>query len=557
MRLFLVATAAAFVAVPFEVLRGENGVMGRDEPRLRTRGNEPLPRRGATLDISNKQTYYLAAIGFGSRNETVNVLIDTGLLDLWVAALPCSSNELFGYKRDENDYSSLLTDFVPDGTLIPDFALMVLYERTANPIVSMGTAAPNWYNPDGACDSEGAFRANSSSTFKVNSLAPAFLISYADYSYAYGVWAEDTILLAGVVLQNATFGLAPYTDSLVGVLGIGPVGNEALNAGLKPFTYRNVPQLMKDQGLTERNAYSISLSKDSGVVLFGAYDSSKYKGNLRKVKVIQVYDKVQPSELFVLLNGMDLGSVKVRSVKAALLDTGTTYGTLPQEYYNAFLQRLEPVDDDVEVDCLWLDSTETFHLNFSGIDIEVPFKEMVVRGNDETKCFFSMDPTDDDTVTLGDSFLRSMYAVFDLETMEVALAQAGEKNGSILDLGDGIPASEAPQFLSTLTLLLPLSANYSQLSFGVSETGLVLETDLNSSGAGGASGASGVSGSSSGASGAGGAKTLNTVQRTVAKSLAPLATSLERQSSSSKGEGEGIRASSILYALGAIGLLFA
>ena len=91
-----------------------------------------------------------------------------------------------------------------------------------------------------------------------------------DGDYAWGDWGTDIMEMGdGTRIAGVQFGIGQQATSDEGILGIGLPTNEADTARYGQEPYKNLPQLMADQGLIESNAYSLWLN-DLGT--FGALE---------------------------------------------------------------------------------------------------------------------------------------------------------------------------------------------------------------------------------------------------------------------------------------------
>lgn len=231
------------------------------------------------------------------------------------------------------------------------------------------------------------------------------------------------------------FGVAESAD-MQSIFGIGFPEGEALNSyrAADPnralWTYSNFPMKLKEQGLSKSWAYSLLLGANNaseGEILFGAVDHGKYEGLLQKVKVVNTYGKVNvPVFRFdVILDGVLSDNFEFKDQTTVLLDSGATLLKLPYLYLSALrekygLRTSSSLDSMYEIDCSYLQLTETLSFHLSGIEISVPLRDLVFR---YYKCYFGIKP-DAVTYTLGANFLKSAYAVYDMQNQEIALAQA-------------------------------------------------------------------------------------------------------------------------------------
>lgn len=486
----LAGIAQATVLLDFDILRGKEAQQFAEHHRIPARQVPARQKRDDTLNvpISNEAYFYLTTLKVGSGKQEVQVLVDTGSSDLWFATSPCSESQLFGYKRDleekeEEDSVSdaptptsseeIYTGFISGAdSLIPQFSSLVSFELANNPVVSLGENASNYYYATEACTAYGSFATDSSDSFKANKTEQPFYVLYGDNSYALGYWANDDVEIAGQNVESLSFGVAPYTDSDIGVLGIGLPGLEGTVSIRHPnrsYEYENLPLRLKNLDITKANAYSVWLGKNNaskGEVLFGGYDTSRFEGPLTKLPIINEYYALgvkNPIRTNVLLNGIHGDGFEVDQDIVALLDTGTTLAYLPQTYIDPLVEKADGVYWDegyqYNVSCDLLHSEEEIKFKFSGIDIKVPLKDLIYPNEFDDwseGCFLGVLDGGNESAILGDVFLRSAYAVFDFDNYEIALAQAAgeekrEKEGShIVTISDGIPsATAAPLYSST------------------------------------------------------------------------------------------------------------
>jgi hypothetical protein len=365
-----------------------------------------------TLD--NLETLYFANASLGTPQQTLRLHIDTGSSDLWANA---ASSSLCGERG----------------------------------------------NP---CSDSGTYDANSSSTYEfVNN---DFNISYVDGSGASGDYAKDTFHFGGKSIEGLQFGIGYESTSPEGILGIGYTINEVQvnRAGGDP--YANLPQLLKDNGDINSNAYSLwlnDLDASTGSILFGGVDTAKYSGTLATLPIIPESGNIYAEFIISLTalgqNGNE-GSVFKNENIPVLLDSGSSLMYLPDNVvtslYSAFGAQYDQSQGTAFVDCSLADQQGSLDFTFSGVTISVQLDELVIvagfqRG--QPVCILGIGPAGDSVCVLGDTFLRSAYVVYDLENNQISLAQtqfnASQTSISEIQSGnDGVPnASVVPNAIST------------------------------------------------------------------------------------------------------------
>ncbi|KAK1524794.1 eukaryotic aspartyl protease [Colletotrichum paranaense] len=246
-------------------------------------------------------------------------------------------------------------------------------------------------------------------------------------------YVRDSLALAGsrTTMQQVQFGVATSSeDQFAGILGIG-YGN-GVNT-----RYKNLVDELATQGVTRTKAFSLGLgSKDEqeGAIVFGGIDTSKFSGPLARLPILpadQAPDGV--ARYWVNMNSLSLTppSRRVRmyqnSSMPVFLDSGATLTLLPEELAVQVATDFGSPGLDANgfypVSCSLVDLNGTVDFDFDGMKIKVPYKEMIreLRTTPPT-CYLGIVPNADFTL-LGDTFLRSAYAVFDLDTNAAYLAQ--------------------------------------------------------------------------------------------------------------------------------------
>lgn len=311
------------------------------------------------------------------------------------------------------------------------------------------------------CSISGTYAANDSSTYKY--ISSAFQIQYADGSQAVGDYVSDIIRIGSINLVKQQFGVGYISTSAEGVMGIGYVKLEAQYQNAPPhrgaITYPNIPQTMADQGYINSNAYSLwldDLNSSTGNILFGGVDTNKYQGLLRTLDIVQ--EDGGPLEMLVSLDSIVFHSGKANTIAlsnttTALLDSGATLTYVPDDTANIIYRVVGAQYSSRQglafVPCSLANSTDTLSFNFSGKIIMVAMSEMVFAGgiSRNLDCTFGIVPQNSATsaitttrITLGDSFIRNAYIVYDLANNQISLAQTNNKanTSNIMEIGTGV-----------------------------------------------------------------------------------------------------------------------
>jgi hypothetical protein len=308
---------------------------------------------------------------------------------------------------------------------------------------------------------------DSSSTFNIVS-EDTFHIQYADFTAADGDYITDDLSVGDITIKALQMGLARSANNTEGLMGIGYTFIEASNFFDDPstpqddsFTYPNIMDAMVSQGIINIKAYSLyldDLDSSSGSIIFGGMDTDKYQGDLIQMPIIpstlrngtDVYAKLYVAmtnfKVSSSTDGLNMNELINEDgfEIPVLLDSGAAFSYLPTTLVQFVAQAVNGLCeyDDCSgftaVDCkLREDSPDmTFDFYFGDESIiRVPVTELIIPFD---KLGWELEPDaelpfaetcvlgligDDESATLGDTFLRSAYVVYDLTNHVIALAE--------------------------------------------------------------------------------------------------------------------------------------
>lgn len=313
---------------------------------------------------------------------------------------------------------------------------------------------------------------DTSSSSSFTNLSLVFDIEYVDGSTVDGYYFTDTVVLAGATIDTVQMGLADESDITYGIMGIGFESDESAQT-----LYPNIIDKFYTSGLIGARAYSLyldDLEASSGSILFGGVDTDKYSGSLIAVPIIKDSSVNNYTSFSVTLSSVAAvssdGSVSsnyTMSAQAVVLDSGTTLTYLPESVAESIFTTFGATYDEslgyATVDCSLADNSSlSLEYQFGGADgptIQVALSELVLdagtsRGGGgsnyessaEETCAFGVSMSSG-TYLLGDTFLRSAYAVYDLDAKQVALAQStfNSTSSSVVAItsGSSIPGVSA------------------------------------------------------------------------------------------------------------------
>jgi hypothetical protein len=209
--------------------------------------------------------------------------------------------------------------------------------------------------------------------------------------------------------------------------------------------YRPTPifKNIVEQELVSLNVFSFYYARnesDGGEVIFGGFDPSRYTGNLSYANVIP-----KQSAWKVNIEGFKIGShdvgrcnAKVVSTCSAVIDTGTTSIWIPASPGIALIVILSEAVPSLVVESfqtgrnkgfkMWVKSEDVpnlqpIHIYIAGEKFTLePSAYLIKLKEDLYRLKLIVSELDD--WTLGETFLRSMYTVFDVENMRIGFAPA-------------------------------------------------------------------------------------------------------------------------------------
>ncbi|KAH8193628.1 hypothetical protein TruAng_012207 [Truncatella angustata] len=341
---------------------------------------------------------YYADVAVGTPPQNLSLILDTGSSDIWVLSRDAN---LCGSSTRQNRYGYCLATYEPS---------------------------------------------DSSTYHKVSS--NSFDIQYVDGTGAEGDYIKEDFYVGAATITQLQMGLAVNSTIPAGIMGIGFATNEASRT-----PYPNIMEVFVSEGLIGSKAYSLYLNdydSSTGTILFGGIDTEKYIGQLTSVKLVEDSQSGQITSFTVPLNnftlsGSGISDVTLNSATPVVLDSGTTLSYLPSRIVDKIYKELDAVYSEeyslTYIDCKYLSQNLTMAFQFGSSDgptVVVPADEMIFDNVQELEDAGYATPSDvdfdnactfgllasDDYYLLGDTFLRSAYVVYDLQNLQVAIAQA-------------------------------------------------------------------------------------------------------------------------------------
>ncbi|KAG2179228.1 hypothetical protein INT43_002078 [Umbelopsis isabellina] len=383
--------------------------------------------------------------------------------------------------------------------------------------VALDTGSADLWVPGTSCPTNtcpyAKYDSSKSSTFKNTN--EQFGIIYGSGS-ANGTYVTDTVTVGGATVQNQQFGLVTTTADILtnqGSLGggvgsspsvtqnSGPVSDGIFGLGYpqltastsdggqvyNPFVFNLVQNKVIADPVFSIYLNTASATGNSGEIIFGGVDQSKYSGDLAYMPVAGLESGSDSNPLdsifgggsgnsqtyaywmvygqgFNVVNGLSSPNLTMSTTVPVILDTGTTLTYLPQRVAQEIVLSVAD-QNDIKIDqsagvyvvgCDVANSNAQVQIQFSSsskvsdtpITFSVPVSQLVIPldGNtpsSATQCIFGIAPSSGGSSSssnlylIGDSMLRSAYMVFDMGQNRVGLAAANGVGGTV----NGIQAS--------------------------------------------------------------------------------------------------------------------
>lgn len=275
-----------------------------------------------------------------------------------------------------------------------------------------------------------------------------FNVRFASGMSVSGEIVSSTFTFSSQSIDDVRFGVPTSLPTLDhNVLGLGYPINEAVEG--RP--YPNFPHAIKNQGLIKTAVYSLwlnSASASAGSILFGGIDTSKFNGKLTTFKVRS--ERGHYEQFLLQIKRVSFAGEQIPGGYLAVVDSGYTGSSFPLSLAQSIWAAAGIHDGYIDqatgypmVDCNFGDSLSVpfMEFDFGSAKFRVPMTELLIR-TAPGQCLLGIAATSSTSKhqpLLGVTFLRSVYAVFDLYNNEVSLAQANFHPGSsrIIEIDTG------------------------------------------------------------------------------------------------------------------------
>ncbi|KAJ2791001.1 aspartic proteinase precursor [Coemansia helicoidea] len=240
--------------------------------------------------------------------------------------------------------------------------------------------------------------------------------------------SEDTLTVGDITVESQQFaeatkepGLSFTYDRFDGVFGLGYDTKSV--AGVVPPFYN-----MVKRKLVKEPVFAFYLSDtangDDGELILGGYNSQHFEGDLKWADVLgSGYWEVK-------LEAAQLGDSEITiGPTGATFDTGSPMLVMPVHVANMLNEKIGAKKDSAgryAVDCASVPSLPSLSLTFGGVKYTLDAKDYILEVDGLcVSGFMGMDLHGSDEVwTIGNTFLRKFYTVYDLGNNRIGFAKA-------------------------------------------------------------------------------------------------------------------------------------
>jgi len=312
-----------------------------------------------------------------------------------------------------------------EGNDIGYFGPITIGGQTFNTIFDTGSSdlwVPGPDCQDTACTQHTAFDPTKSKTFSTNN--QPFSIQYGTGSVS-GAIATDDVSIAGLAVKTQTFGLTTNESQefagsqFDGILGMA-LDQLSSQGAVTPFS-----NLVK-QGVVQQPLFGFFLGREKdntqGQLTLGGVDNSLFKGSISFNKLVnnQGFWEIAMDDASV--DGKPLGFQQ----KTAIIDTGTTLLIAPPNDAAAIHAKIpgsKQSGDNFVVPC---DTKAVVSLTFGGQEFKISDKDLArIPTGQNNECVSGIAGGvigGPDQWLVGDTFLKNVYSVFDVQKLAVGFA---------------------------------------------------------------------------------------------------------------------------------------
>ncbi|KAK2763991.1 hypothetical protein FQN54_009610 [Arachnomyces sp. PD_36] len=355
----------------------ETGKVRRDNNYDVVEGDTPTKENSIAIANDGNDYSYITRVSFGSQDQGMWMLLDTGAANTWVMGADCMSD---------------------------------------------------------SCSQHDTFDDESSTTFSTT--GEEWDVEYGSGEVA-GISAKDNVTLGELEIVME-FGIANEASDdflsypMDGILGLGRTDKNAQGTPA-------VMEALSAAGLIEANILGVNLPRGAdgvtdGQITFGDVDTEKFTGDI-------VYASTLPDFDLWVIPVDDAGVDDTAggfTNKQALVDTGSSFILLPEAdmvALHSLIPGSEAVNDEFIVPC---STTAMLQFTISGTTFDVATVDYIAASDGSSDmCSTNIKPLPEyygpNMWLLGDVFLKNVYSVFDFDQARIGFATLGDDPSATTD----------------------------------------------------------------------------------------------------------------------------
>ncbi|KAJ6496477.1 acid protease [Mycena vitilis] len=243
---------------------------------------------------------------------------------------------------------------------------------------------------------------------------------------ASGVLVNDTLIMAGMLVDNLTLGVAHYMSSSFtgdavksGLMGLAKQGLSNFGRGILTPVKALVEAELIDKAIVSYRLPRFLDHDNKGEVTFGGMDESKFD-----TSTLVTFNATDDDLWIAPLDGVSVnGEDVVIASNVSIMDTGSTQLLVPANDAAAIHHKIPGAYNNTEQWSIPCNTTASVALKFKGKPFVMNLKELVGSpSNTPGDCVSGVSVFDDTKILAGGAFLKSVYFSTNEDDNTISLA---------------------------------------------------------------------------------------------------------------------------------------
>ncbi|CAG8470072.1 16184_t:CDS:1 [Racocetra fulgida] len=339
-----------------------------------------------------------------------------------------TSNEINSDKK-KGQCTLFIKDILIDVTY---YGAITIGKQEFNVLLDTGSSnlwIPNKNCTSAICQNHNRFDSSKSQTFtpEGNPWSIEYVVGFTS-----GITGIDNIKIGCFTADKQIFGLATNVsnDDIVleydGILGLAFDNLNTMNNGAPTLISTLIKQKKMNPIFSFHFQHTLDFD-DRGIFILGGIDKSKCNGEITFNPLITTNGFWAIKQDNALVNGNPVFS---SPNIIAIIDTGTSIILAPSNDTAAIHKKIPGAvfDSQNNLYIIPCNTTAILSLRFGGVDYAIPSKDLFFLPITGTDCISAIMPMDFsptvDVWVVGQTFLKNVYSVFDVENKQVGFARS-------------------------------------------------------------------------------------------------------------------------------------